>query len=156
MLHNVFPPLIAVTMFCSIAVSVLVTEEGVADFSDEDQHTQAIDSRGMSISAVNTTSLRHLTGLTKIQIGSNDLTEFPDFSPVASTLEYLGISKNPSLSRAGNVELAVLRRLSRITVRKTSLTLLTSTCPDDSRREYEIDADSLDLCDCQHVWIKVR
>ena len=153
--QNVFYPVIIVLLiFCSVVLAVTV-KEGVADFSDVDASKTWIATSQMGITGVNKTTLTHLNDLQELYLIYNEFKEFPDLSVVSDTLGALYIYRNPSLSSAGNVELAVLKRLWRLYLRFTNLTILTSTCPEDSEREYWVQSNTLDLCDCQHVWLKV-
>ena len=146
---------IGVTVFWSSVLSVIVDENGLADFSDEDEDAEQINEESKGIRAVKTTSLEHFTALRDFQLPNNQLTEFPDLTPISNTLKWLRLRSNNFLTTAHNVRLAVLNRLERIDIKFTHLSLLTSTCPIDSTKQYWFVADTLDLCDCQHVWLKV-
>ena len=150
----VYPVIFVLLVCCSVALAVTV-KEGLADFSDEEASETYIDAKKKGITAVNKTTMTHLKDLQKLYLSVNEFKEFPDLTVVSDTLERLGMAYNPSLSRAGNVQLAVLKRLWLISIHNTNLTFLTSTCPEDSEQEYVAWSDSLDLCDCQHVWLKV-
>ena len=143
------------TVYFIVVVSVKVNEQGVVDFSDEHASSTIIYANMKGIKSVNTQSMSHLSGLQDLVLSYNDFQEIPDLTIVSATLQRLYINNNPSLSTAGNVELAVLKRLWFMYIIFTNLTLLTSTCPEDSLQEYTVEASTLDLCDCQHVWLKV-
>ena len=146
----------AVLIFWSNVLCIQVNENGLADFSDEDEAIETIDVIGMGIKAVNTSSMKHFTNVHTLLIGINELTAFPDLNPISNTLETLKIRINKEMTGAGNVELAVLKQLRIFEFSSTGLTMLTSTCPDDRQREYKIGAnDDLYLCNCQMVWLKV-
>ena len=148
-------PVIVMAVFCSLVLGVTF-ENSLADFSDEDEGVEQLFADSMGIKAVNTTSLEHLTALSHLYLQYNELTEFPDLTPVADTLKRLGLRNNYALTIADNVRLAVLKKFHQIDIRFTQLSVLTSTCPEDSEQQYWIFSDSLNLCDCQHVWLKVN
>ena len=153
--QNVFyPVIIVILIFCSVVLAVTV-KEGLAEFSDEDASETFIGANNKGITALNKTTMEHFTGLQQLYLGVNEFKEFPDLTVVSDTLEQLYLYGTHSLSKAGNVHLAVLKRLWLISIHNTNLTFLTSTCPEDSEQEYVAWSDSLDLCDCQHVWLKV-
>ena len=151
----VYPVVIVVIVCCSDVLAVTVDEHGVADFSDEEASKTFISACCKGITNVNTTTMKHLNVLQGLGIPYNEFKELPDLTVVSDTLDKLGFYNNPSLSRAGNVELAVLKRLRQINIRFTNLTVLTTTCPQDSEQEYRVLSGTLDLCDCQHIWLKV-
>ena len=153
--QNVFYPVIIALLLCCSVVLAVTVKDGLAEFSDEDASKTSIDAKWMGITAVNETTMTHLNHLQVLYLNYNEFKEFPDLSVVSDTLELLTMYNNPSLSRAGNVHLAVLKRLWLIDIANTNVTILTSTCPEDSEREYRVQSNTLDLCDCQHVWLKV-
>ena len=155
---NVLYPLVLVTVAWVAAVlSLQVNENGIADFSDEDESQTAIFANFKGITAFNTTSLAHLTALEVLSLSGNQLKQIPVLAPVANSLKVLFLDNNPSLEKARNEDLAVLKRLKTIDVTGTGITVLTSTCPGDSEEHVlQTNADGLDLCDCQHAWLKVR
>ena len=147
---------VIVASFLWLAVScVQIDNEGLADFSDEHKDAEIIQYNDTGITSINTTSLNHLAALRQFNIPHNDLKAFPDFTAVADSLEALSFQFNPFLSNPGNLELAVLRHLKGMLLYGTNIKLLTSTCPEDSDVGYFINGDKLDLCDCQHAWLKV-
>ena len=81
--------------------------------------------------------------------------EFPDVSAVADTLTKFLLFGNLLLGNPGNLELAILKHLWMINVDDTNVTILTTTCPEDSERMYGVRGNKLDLCDCRNIWIKV-
>ena len=85
----------------------------------------------------------------------SSIISFPNFKHVADTLKEIRLSKIPTLNYSGNVELAILKKVKYLNILDTNIKLLTSTCPENNDT-IRIDANTLDLCSCQMIWLKVR
>ena len=159
-MHFIYNYIIQVIFTFSLLFSTgicLTIHNGLADFSDEKSTARELKFESRNISAIDTQSMDHFTSLSILYLTKNHLTEFPDLSPVANTLWRLRVRANPSISTAGNVELAVLKKIRYLDIKETNITLLTSTCPESTSDVYSlrVDLDRLDLCNCQMIWMKV-